>query len=373
MPSLRKDKEKFQKAILRIVTRLPIELVIPVNEETCLALAECKEELEEYCFVAVPELEILLKSVDKGLSIRIAEEIGVPCPKTFFLEDVDDIKEVSEEVSYPAVIKPRRKVIWVGKGFITMKVNPENYVRSPSELVRKYRALVARYPFLSPDLLPLVQEFVPGQGYGAEFLLSYRDGTLKAVFAHKRLREYPITGGVSTLRIGIKAPSLLELGLKLLRAMNWRGVAMVEFKVGPDGVPRLMEVNGRFWGSLPLAIASGVDFPFLLYLDIMGHDFKPVLNYRAGVMRRWLIPADVLWLLDSIASGCGLNCLLEFLRSFSVPDDVLSFEDIPGSMGILFMALKYMLDVMKGRRSLSGEILPKLSPTPQLAQLSSQT
>src|SRR5206468_12795896 len=75
------------------------------------------------------------------------------------------------------------------------------------------------------------------------------------------------TGSGSSLRESTPPPpDMAEAARTLLEALQWHGVAMVEFKRDArDGLPRLMEINGRFWNSLPLAIASGVDFPFLLY------------------------------------------------------------------------------------------------------------
>jgi carbamoylphosphate synthase large subunit len=55
-----------------------------------------------------------------------------------------------------------------------------------------------------------------------------------------------------------------EQGLALLKALKWHGVAMVEFRLRPDGTPVFLEVNGRFWTSLALAVHAGADFPVLL-------------------------------------------------------------------------------------------------------------
>jgi len=63
---------------------------------------------------------------------------------------------------------------------------------------------------------------------------------------------------------------------------------MVEFKVADNGVPYLMEVNGRFWGSLQLAIDAGVDFPWLLYQLATGRDVESVNGYALGIKSRWL-------------------------------------------------------------------------------------
>jgi hypothetical protein len=124
----------------------------------------------------------------------------------------------------------------------------------------------------------LVQERIPKEGdsLGVSALFD-ENSRVKAAFVHRRLREYPITGGPSTLRESVSRPEILELGLSLLKALDWFGVAMVEFKMDPrDDTPKLMEVNPRFWGSLQLAISSGVHFirnPNRLHLSPSFFDF----------------------------------------------------------------------------------------------------
>jgi predicted ATP-grasp superfamily ATP-dependent carboligase len=137
----------------------------------------------------------------------------------------------------------------------------------------------------------IIQEYIQGEGYGFFALLDY--GKPKAIFMHKRRREYPITGGASTSAESIYDEKLKETGLKLLKALNWHGVAMVEFKKDEKaGDFVLMEINPKFWGSLDLAIASDMDFPYLAVKMALGEDFEPVMKYKVGVKFRWPWPDD---------------------------------------------------------------------------------
>jgi len=110
-----------------------------------------------------------------------------------------------------------------------------------------------------------------------------------AWFAHERLRDIRPSGSGSSLRRSVAVdPRLRSRAERLLEAMQWHGPAMVEFR--DDGVdpPWLMEVNGRFWGSLQLSIAAGCDFP-RLWVDLLaGKPVTPPAEYRAGVTIRWL-------------------------------------------------------------------------------------
>jgi predicted ATP-grasp superfamily ATP-dependent carboligase len=132
-----------------------------------------------------------------------------------------------------------------------------------------------------------VQERVIGPGIGVFVLLW--DGELLAAFAHRRIREKPPSGGVSVLSESIPLdPGLLARSDALLRDFDWQGVAMVEYKIDQKtGIPYLMEVNGRFWGSLQLAIDAGVDFPNLLVAAACGHPTPPVVDYKVGARLRW--------------------------------------------------------------------------------------
>jgi protein-tyrosine-phosphatase len=120
---------------------------------------------------------------------------------------------------------------------------------------------------------------------------------VRYAFQHRRLHEVPLTGGGSSLRVSEAVrPALRAASEQLMRALGWHGVAMVEFKYAPaTGEFRLMEINGRFWGSLPLAVAAGADFPVMLHeLMTTGHvgEYPPA---REGVVCRQL-SRDLDWL-----------------------------------------------------------------------------
>jgi predicted ATP-grasp superfamily ATP-dependent carboligase len=154
--------------------------------------------------------------------------------------------------------------------------------------VRDAAALRAALDALPEGAYPvLLQERIVGPGVGI-FLLLWEDEVV-AAFSHRRIREKPPSGGVSVYRESHPLdPALLERSVALLRAFGWRGVAMVEYKVdAASGTPYIMEINGRFWGSLQLALDAGVDFPALLLEAAAGRKPRPVLGYRTGVRLRW--------------------------------------------------------------------------------------
>jgi predicted ATP-grasp superfamily ATP-dependent carboligase len=135
----------------------------------------------------------------------------------------------------------------------------------------------------------LVQQRIIGPGVGVFVLLW--EGDVLAVFSHRRLREKPPSGGVSVYCESQEPDEqLVARSVTLLREFGWHGVAMVEYKVDAEsGDAYLMEINGRFWGSLQLAIDAGVDFPRLLVSAALGETVQKLNGYRAGVRCRWVL------------------------------------------------------------------------------------
>lgn len=157
-------------------------------------------------------------------------------------------------------------------------------VGNREELDRLYHTV----PYLREP--SLIQQCIEGEGQGVFALCNSGDPV--ALFAHRRLREKPPSGGVSVLRESIELPKeMTDHAVRLLKKVGWHGAAMVEFKVERGtGIPNLMEINGRFWGSLQLALDAGLNFPSLLY-QLAGR--RPIemaaSTYKIGVKSRWLL------------------------------------------------------------------------------------
>jgi predicted ATP-grasp superfamily ATP-dependent carboligase len=203
----------------------------------------------------------------------------VDTPRSLTLGSAVDPAATGHGLSFPLVIKPGKSRVATGSGWIYTAVT---YAHDAAELQR----LLGN---LDPRVFPvLLQEKIVGPGMGV-FICANR-GRVLAGFAHERLREKPPSGGVSVLRESVTLdPLAFEFSARLLEELNWDGVAMVEFKRDlRDGRPKLMEINGRFWGSLQLAIDAGVDFPRLLIDSLERPAASPQLDYKTGVRTRWL-------------------------------------------------------------------------------------
>ena len=256
------------------------QMLLPMEDETLGLISRHHSEFSRLTYLPIVSFEKLQFALRKDKILQTAEKQGIPIPRTWYVEDISQLNGLKNHLPYPVVIKPQMSSGAVGI----------SYPKNPGDLMEQYLSIHQRFPF------PLIQELIPreGPGYGASFLLDEK-GEVRASFVHKRLREYPVAGGASTLRESVRRDDIRDMARALLKALDWFVVAMVEFKVDPrDGTPKLMEVNPRFWGSLSLAVEAGVNFPYLLYRMSRGESFGPVEHYQIGKRCRWLLPGDIL-------------------------------------------------------------------------------
>ena len=264
---------EFVAAVRELVRNWQIEIVLPLTEAAMLALLPARDTLG--ATLPCASAESFRRISDKGLLLETAGQVGIAVPEQRTLTGADQAGWSGlAAMGFPLVLKPARSVA----GGLKLSVQHAANV-AELELVRQ-RLPAEAYPILA-------QRRIVGPGVGI-FLLVW-DGETRAVFSHRRIREKPPAGGVSVYRESIAAePGLVARSRALLDRFAWQGVAMIEYKVDEaTGTPYLMEINGRFWGSLQLAIDAGVDFPRLLIEAANGQEAAAVPAYRIGVRSRW--------------------------------------------------------------------------------------
>lgn len=289
-PDPMRDSEGFLQAIEERVSGQSFELLMPVTELTCLPLAKNRSRIEAHTRLALPSNTAFMAAIDKARTFKLAAEHGVPIPVTYTVDSPDTLEACVAQVRFPCVIKPVRSIAEdEASGRTKMSVA---FATNSAELRDKARHVL-------PVSAMMVQEYCEGTGGGIEILADR--GEIVHAFQHERMHELPLTGGGSCLRRAVPLDAQwLAHSRTLMRALSWHGVAMVEFKQDAGGGPgALMEINGRFWGSLPLAVAAGSDFPWYLY-RLMVHGERPEqFSSRAGAMSRKL-REDLYWYLQTV-------------------------------------------------------------------------
>jgi predicted ATP-grasp superfamily ATP-dependent carboligase len=269
--------EQFADDMVRAAREHDAEFVIPISEASLRAVLPRRSDLSP-ATIPFADTERFENVSDKSLVLAAAGRHGIAVPRQRVVRDAADATGQGAPLRFPVTVKPARSVTDVGSIRIKSGAVHVADESALSETLKKFPSGV--YPLL-------VQERIVGPGLGV-FLLPW-NGELRAAFAHRRIREKPPSGGVSVFSESVALdPDLLRRSIELLREFDWNGVAMVEYKLDEQaGTPYLMEINGRFWGSLQLAIDAGVDFPKILIGAARGDPPSPARDYRVGVRLRW--------------------------------------------------------------------------------------
>jgi predicted ATP-grasp superfamily ATP-dependent carboligase len=184
-------------------------------------------------------------------------------------------------MEYPVVLKPSTSEELSHDGNLRSTGRPR-YASDSAQCITAFRDISSRSSAV------LIQEFVEGEGTGYFALMHH--GELRAEFAHRRIRDVYPTGSGSAVRASVAVdPEIRRCSLAILSALRWHGAAMVEYRKKAGSPALFMEVNGRFWNSLPLACYAGVDFPALLARMAEQGDVEPSAGYRSGLRCRWLL------------------------------------------------------------------------------------
>ena len=256
--------ERYTDELAALIREYGRPILFCVGAATLAAVSEKRDLFAEICDFLISPPDVLLALNDKEAVHRRAQELSLPVPKEY---------RAGEAISFPVVVKPHcgEKFGLKAKDRYAFAENEEEYER--------VLAAMSRY-----DPEPIVQEKISGEGGGASLLLD-RDGHLVCAVCHRRIREYPITGGPSTCCESMYDEGRIDAAYRLLASFGFTGMAMVEFKGG-----RILEVNPRIWGSFPLTDCAGSPFAVRYVQAALGEapQYDPH-DCTVGVRMRFLI------------------------------------------------------------------------------------
>jgi predicted ATP-grasp superfamily ATP-dependent carboligase len=276
LPSPSRWPKEFLLELIEILRIEDIDLVVPMDDSECDILSDIENKRLLTSPVALPSSDAYYVARDKNKTQLLARRLGIPTPDSCLITSPESIGRIGKEVGFPAIVKPIKSS--GSRGF--------RLIRDEASLV-SIPCLLSKYGSL------LAQEFIPSQeSIGVSYL--FNRGEIRASFSHRRLLEFPTDGGPSLVRESIANGAAQEFGQRLLESLSWHGIAMVEFRIDSrTGTPVLLEINPRFWGSLPLAIASGVDFPSLLCEMYERGDVARTDSYMIGRRCMNIIPFGI--------------------------------------------------------------------------------
>jgi predicted ATP-grasp superfamily ATP-dependent carboligase len=328
-PSPKRHPRYFHAAVERMArTLFERDGIRPVifgfGDATTLLLSRERSTLAAVAILPLPSAQAVETAADKAATYTLAASLHIPAIKTYGPSDFNN-------VAFPAVVKNRHSIIWREEKAVA---GSARFILSRGDLDEVYERITKE-----AGEAPLVQDFIEGEEYGVEMVCTA--GMPIALFMHRRVRSLSPRGGAAVVKETAEeneaTATMEQYARSLVRALSWEGPVMVEFKVErATGEIYLMEINGRFWGSLPLAIAAGVDFPFVAYGAATGATQKPQAFVSRPMRTRHFL-GDCKWLLSVFFARdplrtrlypSRLRALYDFkMEIFRSKGDVFSLQD----------------------------------------------
>ena len=305
-PSPITQPREFLKDIFFIIKEQKPDVLMPMELTTLLLISEKRHLIHNTTKFPFAPHNILLQTASKIAATKAARKAGLNTPQSLTVTTETPAPHIIKKLGTSLVLKPDFGE--GGRGLF--------YCNNQTDLDKALTQIPKDCNYLAQQRIP-----AGGAGLGVAILMDENQQVL-ASFSHKRIREYPLSGGPSTCREAISHPQAEQDAINVLRQFRFQGVAMVEFKEDPTtGQPVFLEINPRFWGSLPLAIQAGVDFPTLLWKWARGFSFSPP-KAHIGTRVRNLLPGDLLYFI----AKKGLVSR-EFWNFKAETDDLLCWHD----------------------------------------------
>jgi len=331
-----RDQRESIDTLLEVGSRLGLDgwVLYPTREETVAAFSRFRDELGERFRVPTPPWSVVQPAWDKRETYRLATELEIPTPRTWYPASAAELEAVDGEP--PFAIKPAVK-----ENFIYATKAKAWRAEDRAEL----SALFERASAIVGPGEVMVQELVPGDGRQQfAYCAFYKEKAPVATMVVRRRRQHPPEfGRASTFVETVDEPLLESLSERFLEAIGYYGLAEVEFKLDPrDGQFKLLDVNARTWGYHSLGLRAGVDFPYLLYADQVG---EQVEAHRATPGVRWIrLVTDLPTAVVEIARGhLGWRSYLRSLKLADVEAVFSRRDPLPGLAELLlipYLALK---------------------------------
>ena len=315
------DGSEWLRAFDDLLERERFALVIPCDERALLPLHHHRQRFAARTRLAIPDVQCVEILFDKLRTRELAHSLGIPVAKGRLIEPSDTAQTLIAEAGLPLAIKS-------SSSYTLDRLHARNRV-----IVANNESEVADALKEVGGVAHFFEAFFPGTGVGVSVLA--HDGRVLQAFQHRRVHEFQ---GASYYRVSENlSPLLIDAVTKIMEATSYSGLAMFEFRVNTGtGEWILLEVNARPWGSLPLPVALGIDFPYLYYRLLVDGVEEPTRRYKPGVYGRNLVPDARQHLARAKAlrrrvnlTGFLFKTLFEYMRVFAGREvyDVFVLDD----------------------------------------------
>ena len=291
-PDPAKHPDKFRDFLLDYLIHNKHDILLPLRSTVVPVISENREEFSKLAAFVLPDKKSLEIALSKSETFKAAADCGLTMPQTAYPTSIEDVRKFASGCDYPVVSKTS-----FGAGSRGV------YYHDTPEALIEYCSKYLSGPQAQTNPL-ILQEFIVGPGCG--FFGLFDHGKLTTYFMHRRIREYPITGGPSVMAESFYNETLKSESLKLMEYLNWHGIVMVEYKYSAKKQKFvLMEINPKFWGSSDLSIHSGIEFAYDWIQLALGKPIPEFKGYRVGKRFRWLIPGDLMYLIANFGLKAG--------------------------------------------------------------------
>jgi len=312
----RMDGQAFLEFLLQMADEFHLQqwLLVPMSDETVELVARNHEALAPLYRLVTQSWDVLRWANEKHLAYQVAQELAIPYPQTWYPSCEADLQTI--QATFPLIIKPATSLRL--QQALRLKALPAS---DKEELLAQYRRASE---ILDPGQI-LIQEVIPGDGQTQFSVAAYcKEGRSLAWMTARRTRQYPIDYGLGSSFVeAVEVPEIVEPARQLLARLSLSGMVEVEFKYDRrTNQYKLLDINTRPWGWHTLALACGLDFPWIQYCDAF-HDVPEIPPPRYGY--RWIrvltdIPAALQEMRAGITSPRAYLRSLPGKTTFSVLD-----------------------------------------------------
>lgn len=319
-----RDEAKTVEIVLEVGRKLKLQgwVLYPTRDETVAAFSHYRSELSEIFRVPTPEWDSIQWAWDKRNTYLLAQEIGIPAPRTWYPKDLSELENLKVEL--PVAIKPAIKEHFI-------------YATKAKAWRADTRAELSEHFSRAAELVEpgevMIQELIPGDGQQQfAYCAFFKEGQIIGSMAAQRRRQHPPEfGRASTFVETVDIPLLEEYSARFLKAMNYYGLVELEYKLDPrDGQYKILDVNARTWGYHTLGQRAGVDFPYLLFADQMGMPIED--TYRAEIGIKWvrLVTDLATGIVEARRGNLNWRTYFQSLKDFHIESVFCRDDPLPG-------------------------------------------